>query len=273
MTPTSIESPSAGVLAYPLLDSGPDDWEQQVLSDLQDIALRDPALARRLAAFPWVADGITWEEMRVITSASIMVDFHPSLARTLFEFAWVVDDIVFHEFQLVDMVWVIATVRPDASQLLISQPWFRDAPTEEDAAVALVLDTACNYESFCRQLIENPRVQSRTLTLPMGEAELHIVSRTALGAEAEQVFQESQTAMNALEEFFQLAWKPTDFTVYLEPEFQYVADSAGLYAGSYVMLADPGSTRTIYHEMAHKYSYHGPHWLVEGGANYLTTYI
>ncbi|MDE2938954.1 MAG: leucine-rich repeat domain-containing protein [Chloroflexota bacterium] len=267
------------MLASPLLDDGLTRDARWGLSSIANISRLDEALGERVANWSWVADGITREESHALQTMGAIARRDISLARGIADLPWMGDgQLTINELVAVDRVLRLLYIPElrELADLLVDQPWFQDSITGAEAAVLRVMrtnsaiDKAFFPESFARQLIQNPQVQSRTLPLPFGELNLHVVSRNPLGAEAEEIFEGSLRAMSVLEDYMDQAWGGTDYTIYVEPDYQYISDSAGFYAGSYVMIA---SFRPLYHELAHGFSHKGPKWLVEGGAEFLTRHI
>ena len=118
-------------------------------------------------------------------------------------------------------------------------------------------------------MIEEPHIRSETLTLTRGDVNIHLVSRSPLGPEADRVFQWMETAVAGVEEFFGLAWEPVNFAVYFEPGFKgrEISDLGGLYMGDYVLINDSVESvgrHILYHEFAHHYSRNGPKMVIRG---------
>ena len=263
------------VLASPLLNDGLTDYERWGLASIAGISRLDVALGERVANWSWIADGITREESYGLQRLESIARGDLSLARRVVDLPWMGDSqLTVPESVAIDRVLRLLFIPElrELAGLLVEQTWFQDSITGAESAVLIVLRAGCNYESFCRQLIENAQIQSRTFDLPHGEVNLHLISRNPLDADADLIFQESQMAMTILEEYMGQAWGPSDWPVYVEPEYQYISDVGGFYAGNYIMI--PGAnTNVLYHELAHQYSHKGPKWLREGGAQFLNRII
>ena len=278
----NVGSRGPDLLASPLLNDGLTNHEWSVLNDLSKISNADEQLGLRVASWPWLSDGVTQVEARALWRLAFIARKDVSAARSLAELPWLADSQLTGDeliaLKRVARLLHTPTLR-DLAELLIDQPWFQDSISGGEAAVLRVMETGCTIdaltfpENFARQLIENAPVWSRTLTLPNGEINLHLVSRNPLGADADTLFQESHNAVSALVEFMDQSWEPPDFTVYIEPEYRYISDGRGFYVGDFVMVGGSDEIRTLYHELAHHYSKSGPKWLSEGGANFLADYI
>ena len=274
------------MLAKPLLDDGLT-WEERLaVSSIQRIASVDEALGRRVAEWAWVKDGISWQEWNILDSLAWLAAGGAwtrgdlSVAREMADLAWVAgyQGSEYEPLGLWRVQQFVGTdSMPEMAQLLITQPWFRDYISGEEWAVLLALGFGCNYDLFCRQLIENAHVQTRALTLTLGQEDLYLVSRSSLDGDAELIFQESRKAILVLEGLFDLPWQPEGVSVvYVEPEISYISDFAGFYSGDTVLVGSVRGERfleILYHELAHRYSHIGPMWLKEGGANFLESYI
>ena len=278
----NIGSRGQGLLASPLLDDGLTNQEWSVLNDLSKITNADEQLGARISSWPWLSDGVTRVEARALWRLAFIARKDVSTARNLAELPWLADSQL-TEAELIALKRVARLLHTPTLQeladLLVDQPWFQDSISGGEAAVLRVMETGCTIdalifpENFARQLIENAPVWSRTLNLPNGEISLHLVSRDPLGADADRLFQESHNAVSALVDFMDQSWEPPDFTVYIEPEYRYISDGRGFYAGDFIMVGGSSEIRTLYHELAHHYSKSGPKWLSEGGANFLADYI
>ena len=186
------------MLASPLLDDGLTRDARWGLSSIANISRLDEALGERVANWSWVADGITREESLALQTMGAIAWEDLSLARGIADLPWMGDSpLTGNEFVAVDRVLQLLFIPElrELADLLVDQPWFQDSITGAEAAVLRVMETGCTIdkpffpESFARQLIQNPQVQSRTLPLPFGELNLHVVSRNPLGAEAEEIFE------------------------------------------------------------------------------------
>ena len=239
------------------------------------ISRHDPALAERVAAFPWMADGVTVQETRALFGLEALAGRDVPLAHSLLELPWLEDDVTRYEAWAISRVGEIRASDETSANLLVNQPWFRDGLDGEDHALITVLKAGCNLASFCRQLIEDGEVVSTTLSFPSGEVRVFGVSRTPFGSISDVLFQNTRNAIPAISEMMGHPWAWPEVIVYHEPEMKYVSD----IAGGFFVPTEPQFIGTIhaqidfilYHELAHYYSV-GPHWLVEGGAEFLATY-
>ena len=277
----NTQGKSTGVLAYPLLNQATEGASNDtVLWILERIARNDAALGQRVAGFPWLADGVTRGELGVISDIHKLSRVDLAVATNIAALPWVADDVTDAESHVIRNLTILFSIEaagfydgPAMAPLIANQPWLQDGISGADKTRVSALSSACAYESYCRQLIEDAHIRSETLTRTRGNVNIHLISRSPLGPEADQVIRSTEAAVAAVEEFLGLAWQPVDFGVYLEPDYQYFSDTRGFYGGDYVMISDPNDSYVLYHELAHHYSRVGPYWLREGGADFLTGYI
>lgn len=274
---TAPASPS-GILASPLPVGDLTSQQRWVLIFVRRIASVDPVLGERVATLPWLADEISDAEMRMLDSLARIADENPGLMRQLLDLPWLLDDITEYEWRSVRVCWLLNGNDTGQTQLLMDQAWFRDDITGEDFALIVTLRTGCWWNPYFRELVEKGQILSQTLGGSKGAVNLYAVSRAPLGSRSAIVFQGLRTGIEAIEEFLGSPWFKTDVIVYLEPEYSYIRDVAGLNYGTHIMVKlDPSSPHfndVLYHELAHFYFGYGnvPVWLAEGGANFLESY-
>ena len=291
---------TSGLLAHPLSRPAGQEtpWNSMSLLAINDIAGIDTSLGQKVATLPWVADGTTETEYLVLHAFwRIALLSGASLADDLVSLQWVADaTLTGEEISAIHYFSNNPSHRissPDEDsitfiQLVLRQSWVRDGISSEDWALLVTLSSGCFHDGFCRELIEGRHVFSSTLPIPSGDVDVFAVSRSPLGAAGEGfIFEEIATAIEAIEELMGTPWINPGVIVYVEPEFQYISDRRGFYVpsfyefgpgtGAFVMISgtDPSSDDdkdVLYHELAHHYL-RGPHWLTEGGAEFLTAYV
>ena len=274
----NLQDTGSGVLAYPLANQDAyDPYDISITAALRELAWIDASLAQQVAAFPWLADGVTTLELGAVWRINNIARRDLPVAKNIVALPWVADDITPTERSVLTTLNLFGSCHaiegPALARLIASQSWFQDGISGRDASLTITLLAGCRYEGFCRQLIEEAHIRSETLTLPRGDVNIHLISRSPVGPDADQIFQWTDKAVAAVEEFLGLVWEPVNFSVYLEPEYQYISDSRGFYSRNMVVISDPNDRYVLYHELAHHYSRFGPYWLVEGGADFLTGYI
>ena len=77
------------MLASPLLDDGLTNYDRRVLNLLDDMASRDEVVARQVAGWPWLADGITRTEAHTL---SYLESLDLDLLRKMVRFPWLADN-------------------------------------------------------------------------------------------------------------------------------------------------------------------------------------
>ena len=276
---TNVNS-SPGMLASPLLQEGESQrYQQYVLGNLAELARLDSELAQLVAGYPWLADGVTLLEVSIPWTLLFVARNDIEAARRLAGFPWMAEQPTRDHLVANYQAWRLTEYLPAQADILINQPWFQDGISDEEGALLSVMAMGCNYESYCLQLIEGGNVESKALSRPTGDVKVFAVSRTPLGETAEFIFDGTQLTIDGAEELMGPSWPNSRVVVYLEPEFQYVSETRGLFAGDFVMISDshPGrgeSWDVLFHELAHHYRYAtGAKWVGEGVTSFLDSYI
>ncbi|MDE2843392.1 MAG: hypothetical protein OXN21_08425 [Chloroflexota bacterium] len=271
---------SPGMLASPLPQEDESErYQQYVLGNLAELARLDSELAQLVAGYPWLADGVTFLESRIPWTLLFVARNDIEAARRMAGFPWMAEQPTIDHLVAIHQAWRLTEYLPAQADTLISQGWFQDGISDEEGALLSVMAMGCNYESYCLQLIEGGDVESKALSRPTGDVKVFAVSRAPLGETAEFIFDGTQLTMDGAEELMGPSWPNSRVVVYLEPEFQYVSETRGLFAGDFVMISDshPGRSEswdTLFHELGHHYKYATPaKWVAEGVTSFLDSYI
>ncbi len=280
-----LQATGTGLLAFPLSQQRNRYLEQLVISRIKQIAETDESLALRVAAYWWLEDGVTRYESWTVYYIARLAEVNLGLAKTLADFGWL-EGTTTGGVTTWEVASVAATILrltqldADAAELLLNQAWLQDDLTEEEFATVITISTGCTVRPIVslREIIENRQAESRMLHLASESLKVIVVSRSGTEREVEFIFQETRVAIEAIQEIMGRPWPNPRIIVYLEPDYKYISDASGFYAGSHIMIsrADPGSTLakgTLYHELAHYYLHRGPRWLSEGGSNFLEAYV
>lgn len=271
---------SPGMLASPLpQEEDSQRYQQYVLGNLVELARLDSELGQLVAGYSWLADGVTLLEVRIPWTLLFVARNDIEAARRVAGFPWMAEQPTWDHLVANHQVWRLTEYLPAQADILINQGWFQDGISDEEGALLSVLAMGCNYESYCMQLIEGGDVESKALARPTGDVKVFAVSRTPLAETAEFIFDGTQLTIDGAEELMGPSWPNSRVVVYLEPEFQYVSETRGLFAGDFVMISDshPGRTESwdvLFHELGHHYKYATPAaWVNEGVNSFLDSYI
>ena len=258
----------------PWVTDGITEREGRVLDHIRAIAQIDPSMSQRVAGSLWFSDGVTQGELGIVFSLLELADTHPEIAVMV---TTVPDEA---GSLMVDVLTIflgeLLSSDPGRSEQFLSQSWFQDGLTEEEAALIVALRPTLNddvdSEEVFADLLQRGHVRSETISLPLaGEVDLFAVGRSEF--ELEGLLERMAFAVESMEGFMGTPWPKPDVIALLELESDLGSYDGGWNAGAYVVLKDP-SKYTTYHELAHYYfkSTIGPQWLTEGGAEFLNFY-
>ncbi len=258
----------------PWVTDGITEREGRVLDHIRAIAQIDPSMSQRVAGSLWLSDGVTQGELGIVFSLLELADTHPEIAVMVTtvpdEAGSLMADV------LTIFLGELLSSDPGRSEQFLSQSWFQDGLTEEEAALIVALRPTLNddvdSEEVFADLLQRGHVRSETISLPLaGEIDLFAVGRSEF--ELEGLLERMAFAVESMEGFMGTPWPKPDVIALLELESDLGSYDGGWNAGAYVVLKDP-SKYTTYHELAHYYfkSTIGPQWLTEGGAEFLNFY-
>ena len=243
-----------------------------------EVWLKDAELGRKLASAPWIQDGLGPLESDAVYGLQYLYDWDPALARRMFahsveEPARTINVDVL--YALGDMSWQY----PDSFRRLQVQEWFADGLSLEERAFIIVLAKITNDDAIYTDLLEEWFTEARAVDLPLSGS----VGLWAFGHEAitGDILTAAADGALAAERVMASPFPVTDIIMLQVNVENYegygyggknFVDSIVLSTGS--NWPDTAHAGLIYHEVAH---YHlafeiGPHWLFEGGANFVTAY-
>ena len=134
------ENAGVGVLAYPLAnqdEGGPSDYTVQWI--LEGIARVDAALGQQVAGFPWLTDGVTWDEGSAIGYIRNIARRDLSVAKNIAALPWVADNITVDESHAIRRLGILFLSQssefydgPAMGPLIADQPWFQDGISGAD---------------------------------------------------------------------------------------------------------------------------------------------
>ena len=238
----------------------------------------DAELGRRLANAPWIQDGLGPLESSAVYGLQYLYDWDPALARRMFDHS--VEEPVRTAnvdalYALGDMTWQY----PGKFRRLQAQEWFADGLSLEERAFIIVLAKITNDDAIYTDLLEERFTETSAVELPLSGS----VGLWAFGHEAitGDILTAAADGALAAERVMASPFPVTDIIMLQVNVDNYEGygyggknfrDSVVLSTGS--DWEDFAHAGLIHHEVAH---YHlafeiGPHWLFEGGANFVTEY-
>ncbi len=243
-----------------------------------EVWLKDAELGRKLANAPWVQDGIGSLESSAVYGLQYLYDRDPALARRMFahsveEPARTINVDVL--YALGDISWQY----PDSFRRLQAQEWFADGLSLEERAFIIVLAKITNDDAIYTDLLEERFTETRTVDLPLSGS----VGIWAFGHEAitDGILTAAADGALATERVMASPFQVTDIIILQVNVDNYEGYGYGgkNFVDSIVLSTDSNAegfalAGLIHHEVAH---YHlafeiGPHWLFEGGANFIAAY-
>ena len=257
----------------PWVTDGITEREERVLDHIRAIAQIDPSMSQRVAGSQRLSDGVTESDWEAVFNLRDFADTHPEIAVLV---TTVPDENGSLMRRFLSSLRNILSSNPGRPEQFLSQSWFQDGLTEEEAALIVALGATLNddvdSEEVFADLLQRGHVRSETISLPLaGEVDLFAVGRSEF--ELEGLLEKMAFAVESIEGFMGTPWPAPDVIVLLELESRLGRTAMGWYAGAYVVQRDP-SKHLTYHELAHYYftSRIGPEWLTEGGADFLEFY-
>ena len=94
-----------------------------------------PALASRIKALPWVADGVEYSEREAAEALIAAARWYPITFNALLQMSWVVDSVTEHETTVVRWIRWTAKDAPPLAEAMLQKPWVQDEITRDEAIV------------------------------------------------------------------------------------------------------------------------------------------
>ena len=277
-TPTLTAEEAARAALSQLLPWYDDPPYPLAVVPILEVWLKDAELGLELANAPWIQDGLGPLESSAVYGLQYLYDWDPALARRMFAYSveeparTINVDVL---YALGDMTWQY----PESFKRLQAQEWFADGLSLEERAFIIVLAKITNDDAIYTDLLEERFTETSAVDLPLSGS----VGIWAFGHEAitGDILTAAADGALAAERVMASPFPVTDIIMLQVNVDKYEGygyggknfrDSVVLSTGS--DWEDFAHAGLIYHEVAH---YHlafeiGPHWLFEGGANFVTEY-
>ena len=240
----------------PWVTDGITEKEGRVLDHIRAIAQIDPSMSQRVAGSQWLSDGVTGSERGTVLLLLLLLrnfaDTHPEIAVLV---TTVPDENGNLIKSVLSSLRNILSSNPGRSEQFLSQSWFQDGLTEEEAALIVALRPTLNddvdSEEVFADLLQRGHVRSETISLPLA-GEVDLFAVGRSEFELEGLLERMAFAVESIEGFMGTPWPRPDVIALLELESRLGRRLGGWNAGAYVVLMDP-SHSTTYHELAHHY--------------------
>ena len=260
--------------------------ERGALRYIQDIGLADVSGVSPAASVPWITDGIVEDELWALMYLRDIFERDWALGRQLVSMPFYTTSFELHDRQALSALGYLGDFFPDELELLTGRRWFFDGLDDQEAALVVVLGappvpwfgppdlrdlTRTNYgESRMATYADGSLVQ---LTFFQYQPDPRKISGFVDQVEETiQIMAEFIGVQFPVEEVILLFASPTELNL-REGEYVPAFNAGGVY-----VVVDPtetGQQDTLNHEIAHYYwgSAEGPHWFVEGGSDFLASYV
>ena len=259
------------------------DWVRSEVSDsnvwfLQFLAAWlpfDRDVVGELVATPWIADGLTSQELSFLQGTNVL---ERQLAISAYRYVSGEDQLPNWRVAATQRLRKIASQLPSLLPRLLSQPWLLDGFDPSDAARIAVVSRTLNKEPFVSDLLQGPRPFARSIDTELTDSiDLAVVWRhpTLTGFNPIDWL---ELGVRYIEEHLGRPWPASEVLLVLEPRMELLSSgngAAGYYTGDYVAV---GSTwgelafrQILFHELGHFY-FRGdtvPAWLSESAPTYL----
>ena len=286
--------------------------ELHAINGMDGIAGKDLELARTIASLSWFTDDVNGSEVQAIWGAYRIAEKDLELARTIASLSWFTDDVDDNEMHAINSMDGIAAKDLELARIMMSslkfigdpkatltfgvldsfvdlanagdktfeqlttQPWFLDGLNDPEAALVVTLGEANNISSDLYQdLLNTHYVQNKTISLPLaGDVDIWVFQSEPFPAFEDLSTRIAETA-RVSEGFLGVPFPVTDVIMLMvNPSYRRHWDYGGAHFGSFIVIArfNYGEGLPVAHEMAHYYT-KGPGWLVEGGANFVASYV
>ena len=243
-----------------------------------ELWLKDTELGRELARAGWLQDGLGPLETDAVYGLQHLYDRDPALARRMLGHS-VEKPVRTLNVHALGALGTMAWQMPAAFERLEAQGWFADGLSLEERAFIIVLGKIVGDDAIYTDLLEHSFTETDTADLPLSGA----VGIWAFGHEPiyGDVLTAARNGALAAERVMASPLPVTDI-IMLQVNVQNY-EGYGYGGANFVdsMVLSIGSdwegfahADLLYHEVAH---YHlafevGPHWLVEGGADFVRAY-
>lgn len=297
----------------PWLESPPDSVHARAADAIELMQGLDTDLAAAAATMSWVADGITYEEATMLSSIAEISSIDLIAGKRLVDMRWIVDGsdggkalwelvgVAYHDPQAAQAAADYAnnqagnlggylaaalqmiSIRPDAISEVTGQFRFADGISDEEAVVVTLVGGFYHCDrALYEELVDNYHMKTGTASLPLaGDVNIWVL-QTRPFPEDENLLSVITDTARVGEELFGVPFPTTDIILLVKYHDQNFSTSciisagrSGAHNGSWMILTRVSSLAvpSIPHETAHYYFSFGPTWLVEGGANFMESYV
>ena len=246
--------------------------------------IQDSDLAETVAGMPWVVDGVSDAESIALDNMGGIASHNIELAKTVASLPWFANDLTTLNSYVIDAIdYVTGLGDGEFHEMigqLIGQPWVTDGLDQEESAffVALVGAALIDWDGkLHNDLIRTHFTQKKRVSLPLsGDINIWIFQDEPFPPDEDPLSLIEDT-LHSAERFLGTPFPTTDIILLIVPsEYNRLSGAfAGEYYGTHMAVLR-FALQAIPHETAHyyfNYDHFDPGWLVEGGAEFIQSYL
>ena len=263
----------AAVVRRPWVADGIEVNEMSSISSLAAVTGSDLELGRRAVAL--IAGGAGDDEADALGGLAALARWDPQLAGQVLQRLTSRERDL--DRYLLQSIGRVTDSYPEGFERLMSRPWFTDGLDDEEMALIVALRTVgiagtdgmYTPTGLFNDLIESYFVRFRTVSLPLaGEVNVWVFQNEPFPPDEDLSAVVGDT-VRLSEELLGTPFPTTDVILLVGTSI------IGTHRGTYMQLnRHAGAVDSVPHETAHYYfTIASPKWFVEGGANFIESYV
>ena len=159
--PASPAALAERINALPWLADGVTEDERRAVNALRDILQEAPALVETLLSFPWLADAITRDESYAILHFGGLLRGNPTMAETVLRSPWFSAGVTRTDEQIIWGIRYLYDLDRSNISALTAKPWFKDGLSSEELMLVGDLgDIAYRSEADFLAIIDMPFLET-----------------------------------------------------------------------------------------------------------------
>ena len=254
--------------------------EYYAVGVLNRLADYDVELAVRTAGLPWVRDGIRFNEPNALSDLlALVLNDLPRLARQVVDLnvgVPVASRNLYLPRALGGLHGYDRQFQTDRLERVTNQPWFTDGLDAEEVAFLTVVEAMSDPGLF-NEWLASRSTQHATVTLPLaGPVNLWAFEVQSFPA-GDNLLVMMEQGIRGAERLMGAPFPTNDVIALVLNDSKHFGHRPGSFGHTYIGLVRTEKAidkHVVYHEIAHYFLTDriGPHWLVEGGANFAVAY-
>ena len=209
------------VASFAWVEDGITRIEAQTLFRARNIAKTDVELARLIANQSWMADRITWFKSKAIGAIEHIAKVDLNMAKKVLEEPFMEPPFRDRDaFALVGLSQLVTDSPPwNVMSLVVGQPWFKDGLDDNEAALFKVIGSSGYIDDdFRRALIETHYIVSTSIDLPLAGEMGFVAIRHTPFPEGDDTLALMETGVRAMEGFMGEPFPINDLILVLSEE-------------------------------------------------------